>query len=146
MYLYWWTTDLVNYLFSPFILPWNKSFWYSEQEGHSSREFKKISHRINYHAWDFHKFIPSMTKAIFFYPDSYFLKVECTLNQMKTIWQSKKSSKSVGSIFNQFNAFWALSYILINILALFFIYDYYKWFLQGGYFWPFYSINDLKSA
>ena len=46
-----------------------------------------------------------------------FQELEFTLNQMKTVWQFKKSSKSVGSLFNQFNAFWALSCILFNIFA-----------------------------
>ena len=59
---------------------------------------------------------------------------ECTLNQMKTVWQSKKSSKSVGSLFNQFNAFWALSYILINILALFLYMTTTNGFYKGGIF------------
>ena len=66
-----------------------------------------------------------------------------TLNQMKTVWQSKKSSKSVGSLFNQFNAFWALSYILINILALFLYMTTTNGFYKGVCFGLFISKNEF---
>ena len=68
---------------------------------------------------------------------------KCTLNQMKTVWQSKKSSKSVGSLFNQFNAFWALSYILINILALFLYMTTTNGFYKGVCFGLFISKNEF---
>ena len=45
--------------------------------------------------------------------------LDFTLSQIKTVWQSKKVSKSVGRIFNKFNAFWVLLCILFNILAHF---------------------------
>ena len=44
---------------------------------------------------------------------------------------SKKSSKSVGILFNQFDAFWALSCILFNIFAQTLICDYFKFFPSG---------------
>ena len=44
---------------------------------------------------------------------------QCTLSRIKMVWQSKKVSKSVGRIFNKFNAFWVLLCILFNILAHF---------------------------
>ena len=65
---------------------------------------------------------------------------------MKTIWQSKKSSKSVGSLFNQFNAFWALSYILINILALFLYMTTTNGFYKGVCFGLFISKNEFCLA
>ena len=68
---------------------------------------------------------------------------QSTLNQMKTIRQSKKSSKSVGSLFNQFNAFWALSYILINILALFLYMTTTNGFYKGVCFGLFISKNEF---
>ena len=69
-----------------------------------------------------------------------------TLNQMKMVRQSKKCSKSVGSLFNQFNAFWALSCILINIFAQTLICDYYNWFYKGGVLGHFISKNEFKLA
>ena len=55
----------------------------------------------------------------------------------------QKSSKSVGSLFNQFNAFWALSYILINILALFFYMTTTNGFYKGVCFGLFISKNEF---
>ena len=50
---------------------------------------------------------------------------------MTTVSHSKKSSKSVGILFNQFDAFWALSCILFNIFAQTLICDYFKFFPSG---------------
>ena len=69
--------------------------------------------------------------------------MQCTLRQMKMTWQSKNRSKSVGHIFNQFNAFWVLPCILINILSLFLCITSRKRF-RGGQFGHFIYINELK--
>ena len=78
--------------------------------------------------------------------NGYDTNYKCTLNQKKMVRQSKKCSKSVGSLFNQFNAFWALSCILINIFAQTLICDYYKWFYKGGVLGHFISKNEFKLA
>ena len=69
--------------------------------------------------------------------------MQCTLRQMKMTWQSKNRSKSVGHIFNQFNAFWVLLCILINILSLFLCITSRK-ILEGSQFGHFIYINELK--
>ena len=66
-----------------------------------------------------------------------------TLRQMKMKWQSKNRSKSVGHIFNQFNAFWVLLCILINILSLFLFITSRKIF-RGDQFGHYIYINELK--
>ena len=58
-------------------------------------------------------------------------------------WQSKNRSKSVGHIFNQFNAFWVLLCILINILSLFLFITSRKIF-RGDQFGHYIYINELK--
>ena len=71
---------------------------------------------------------PSVTSTITIKFQFFEVSIHITLSQMKTVWQSEKSSRSVCPLENQFNICWILLYFFLNILALF------KYTMKIGHF------------
>ena len=70
--------------------------------------------------------------------------IQYTLKRIKTVWQSKKVSKSVGHIFNKFNAFWVLFYVSYLIFSPTFYLLLLEMTLEGVSFWTFYMHKSVE--